>query len=303
MDARRDPATDAAHGMAWIAGGRFRMGTDHGYPEEGPAHVAAVAGFWIDRLAVTNADFAGFVAATGYVTLAERPLDPAAWPGAPAALLRPGGLVFQPPAAARRGDPAAWWHFVPGACWRHPDGPGSSIARCDTHPVVQVAHADAAAFARWAGKRLPSEAEWECAARGGLAGATYCWGEEARPGGRWMANTWQGGFPGEDAAADGFAGRAPVGSFPPNGHGLHDMAGNVWEWTSEVWRPRHGMAPADPCCGGTPAARPGVIGRRVIKGGSYLCAPEYCLRYRPAARQGQAEDSGTCHIGFRCARD
>lgn len=286
--------------MARIVGGRFRMGCTLGYPEEGPVRTVEVGEFWMDRHAVTNRAFACFVAATGHVTLAERRLDAAAYPGAPVAMLQPGSLVFcPPPGSVRLDDPAAWWRRVPGADWRHPEGPESGIDGREDEPVVQVAHADANAYAAWAGKRLPSEAEWEFAARGGLDGAIYCWGDEPNPGGRWMANSWQGDFPLADRGEDGFAGRAPVGSFPPNGYGLFDMAGNVWEWTSEAWSPRHGTPRR--CCASE--GRPGLIARKVIKGGSYLCAPSYCLRYRPAARQPQSVDSATCHIGFRCVRD
>jgi formylglycine-generating enzyme len=303
----------APAGMRWIPGGLFRMGAELAYPEEAPVREVGVDGFWIDACAVTNADFAAFVAATGYVTLAEREPDPAAYPGAQPELLQPGGTVFfMPQGRVDMRDITSRWAFVPGAEWRHPEGPGSGIEGRERDPVVQIAFADAAAYARWAGKDLPSEAEWEFAARGGLAEAQFCWGDEFNPGGRWMANTWQGQFPFRDLGLDGFVGRAPVGSFPPNGYGLYDMAGNVWEWTADWYAlPLH--ADTKPACcvpnnprGGTMAgsydpALPAIrIPRKVIKGGSYLCAPNYCRRYRPAARQPQMIDSGTCHIGFRC---
>jgi formylglycine-generating enzyme len=299
-------------GMRWIPGGRFRMGADLFYPEEAPAHDVSVTGFWIDEYAVTNADFAAFVAATGYVTVAERLPDPAAYPGAQPELLKPGGTVFfMPRGRVNMRDITSRWAFVPGADWRHPEGPASTIEDHQRLPVVQIAYEDAAAYAKWAGKALPTEAEWEFAARGGLAEAQFCWGDEFNPDGRWMANTWQGQFPFRNLALDGFAGRAPVGSFPPNGYGLYDMAGNVWEWTSDWFTDRHAASPEAPCCAprnprGGPLAGsydptlPVRIPRKVIKGGSYLCAPNYCRRYRPAARQPQMIDSGTCHIGFRC---
>ena len=290
-----------ADAMRWIPGGRFRMGSDRFYPEEGPAHTVAVAGFWIDAHPVTNAAFADFVAATGYVTLAEQPVDPAGFPGASPELLQPGGLVFHAPdGKVDLRDVSSWWRYVPGADWRHPDGPDSTIDGRDNDPVVQIAWPDAAAFAAWAGKRLPHEAEWECAARGGLDGATWCWGEDATPGGHWMANTWQGDFPQSNTALDGFAGRSPVGAFPPNGYGVYDMAGNVWEWTLTEFTARHTERPS-PCCHGR--SDNATIPQKVIKGGSYLCSPDYCLRYRPAARQPQSIDTATCHIGFRCVRD
>jgi formylglycine-generating enzyme required for sulfatase activity len=281
--------------MQWVPGGTFRMGSDRFYPEEGPAHLTDVPGFWIDTYPVDNAAFARFVAATGYVTLAERPIDPADFPGTPPSLLQPGGLVFR-----SSSDIGRCWQYVPGVDWRHPDGAETTISGHDSDPVVQIAWHDAIAFAAWAGKRLPHEAEWEFAARGGLDGATYCWGEETTPDGRWMANTWQGDFPRANAALDGFAGRSPVGMFPPNGYGIHDMAGNVWEWTVSEFSARHTERPS-PCC----HARSGeaTTPNKVIKGGSYLCAPNYCLRYRPAARQPQSVDTATCHIGFRCVRD
>jgi formylglycine-generating enzyme len=309
------PASDhrAEAGMIWIPGGAFRMGSDRHYPEEAPAHRVTVDGFWMDRHTVTNADYAAFVAATGYVTLAERPLDPKDYPGAKPGLLEPGALVFQK--AARpvdKRDLTNWWRYVPGADWRHPLGPNSGIEGLDAHPVIHVAYEDAEAYAAWAGKSLPSEAEWEFAARGGLDGAPYCWGEEFEPDGKPMANTWQGEFPWQNLATDGYERTAPVGSFPANGFGLYDMAGNVWEWTSDWYAARHTADAAKACCvpanprgggieGSYDPRQPNVrIPRKVVKGGSFLCSPSYCLRYRPAARQPQMIDSAMSHIGFRC---
>lgn len=293
--------------MVSLAGGTFAMGSDAFYPEEGPVHETHVGPFWIDRYAVTNRQFAEFVAATGYVTTAERPLDPATFPGADLSSTAPGSLVFTPTAGpVDLRDWRQWWRWVPGATWRHPRGPESDVDGLEDHPVVQVSFLDATAYAEWAGKRLPTEAEWELAARGGLARATYEWGEEPNgAGGRLRANTWQGRFPYLNTGANGWVGTAPVGSFPPNGFGLFDMTGNTWEWTSDYWTDQHPTSRA--CgCGPSPAREaslePGdVTPRRVLKGGSHLCAPEYCLRYRPAARSPQAEDSATTHIGFRCA--
>jgi formylglycine-generating enzyme required for sulfatase activity len=299
--------------MVWILGGMFQMGSNDFYPEEKPVHRVSVSGFWMDAFAVTQAAFARFVEATGYVTVAERPLDPADYPGADPALLVPGGLVFQ----KTRGpvsldDYRQWWAYVPGATWRQPYGPKSEVTGRENHPVTQVSCEDAEAYARWVGKELPTEAEWEFAARGGLDGAVFAWGDEHFPGGKAMANTWQGEFPWQNLRLDGYFGTAPVGSFPPNGYGLYDMAGNVWEWTSDWYAPRHPDDPEKSCC--TPSnprvassdqsydpAQPGVrIPRRVTKGGSHLCAPNYCFRYRPAARSPEAIDTATCHIGFRC---
>ena len=283
------PAPQA--GMAWIPGGTFRMGSEAFYPEEAPVREVAVEGFWIDQHPVTVADFRRFAKATGHVTLAERPPDPADYPGADPELLVPGSLVFRP----TRGpipldDWKRWWHWVPGANWRRPEGPGSDTYTRARHPVVHIAHADAEAYAEWAGKALPTEAEWERAARGGLDGATYAWGEDPAPDGRPMANTWHGEFPWR-----GYRGTSPVGTFPANGFGLYDMTGNVWEWTADAWTTPDS---AGSCCH---ADEPGAhIPRHVIKGGSHLCAPSYCLRYRPAARQGEAIDSSTTHLGFRC---
>jgi formylglycine-generating enzyme required for sulfatase activity len=255
-----------------------------------------VDGFWIDRHPVTNAQFRRFVKATGYVTVAEQAPDPADYPDADPALLVPGALVFQPTAGpVDLRDWRTWWAWVPGADWRHPEGPGSTLHGRDRHPVVQVCYADALAYAAWAGKALPSEAEWEYAARGGLEGKVFCWGDEPTPKGRQMANTWQGEFPWQNLLLDRYERTSPVGSFPPNGFGLHDMAGNVWEWTSDLFTPDHSD---ESCC--APHHSGEAIPRRVIKGGSHLCAPSYCLRYRPAARQGEAIDTATTHIGFRC---
>jgi len=305
--------TGAFDGMAQIAGGTFRMGSDVAYPEERPAHSVTVDGFWIDRHAVTNTDFAAFIAATAYVTCAERPLDPALYPGARPELLKPGSAVFtMPNRPVRPRDLRDWWTYLPGADWRHPEGPDSTIKGLEREPVIHVAFEDAAAYAAWAGKDLPTEAEWEFAARGGLDAAAYCWGDEFTPAGRWMANTWQGEFPWQNQGLDGFPGRAPVGSFPANGYGLFDMAGNVWQWTKDWYASGHLHDLKQPCC--TPRNPRGVaealsydpaapgprIARKVIKGGSYLCAPNYCQRYRPAARYPQAIDTTTSHIGFRC---
>jgi formylglycine-generating enzyme required for sulfatase activity len=280
-----------APGMAPVPGGAFTMGSEAFYPEERPVREVAVEGFWIDRHPVTVAEFRRFVKATGHVTLAEHPPDPADYPDADPALLVPGSLVFRPtPGPVALDDWRRWWHWVPGACWRRPEGPGSDVYTRARHPVVHIAHADAEAYAAWAGKALPTEVEWERAARGGLDGAVYTWGDDPAPAGGPMANTWQGEFPWR-----GHRGTSPVGRFPANGFGLHDMAGNVWEWTADAWAAADA---AGSCC---TAAEPGAqIPRRVIKGGSHLCAPSYCLRYRPAARQGEAVDSSTSHIGFRC---
>ena len=285
--------------MVRLPGGAFRMGSDRHYPEEAPARQAVVAGFAMDRTPVTNAAFAAFVAATGYVTVAELAPDPADYAAADPVALAPGSIVFRPP--ARRADLrfwGDWWAFVPGAQWQQPDGPGSLAD--PAHPVVHIAYADAAAFADWAGKALPSEAEWEFAGRGGLGDAEFAWGDTMAPNGVPMANTWQGAFPFENTLEDGFAGTSPVLHFPPNRFGLHDMVGNVWEWTADRRLPAAAGVPG--CCAKDDALRGSVIPHHVIKGGSHLCAPNYCRRYRPAARQFQAIDSGTSHLGFRCVR-
>ncbi|AKS35717.1 formylglycine-generating enzyme family protein [Mycolicibacterium goodii] len=286
-----------------VPGGSFRMGSTSFYPEEAPVHTATVADFAIERHPVTNAQFAEFVDATGYVTVAERPLDPELYPGVSEADLVPGSLVFRPtPGPVDLRDWRQWWDWAPGACWRHPFGPAREPCRPD-HPVVQVAYPDALAYATWAGRRLPTEAEWEYAARGGPdgdVGLRYAWGDEVSPGGRLMANTWQGRFPYRNDGALGWKGTSPVGTFPPNRLGLVDMIGNVWEWTATKFSAHH--RPGDrshvTCCPPPAGGDPGVI--QVLKGGSHLCAPEYCHRYRPAARSPQSQDSSTTHIGFRC---
>lgn len=284
--------------MIRIPGGSFLMGSNDFYREERPVRRVSVGGFWIDRYPVTNAEFGRFIAATGYLTLCERPPDPALYPDADPALLVPGSAVFRkPPRPVSLHDSGAWWEYAPGADWRHPEGPGSTIADRDDHPVIHVAYEDAVAYAVWAGKELPSETEWEYAARGGLESAVYAWGDEFAPEGRLMANTWQGRFPWENLASDGYAGTSPVGAFPANGYGLYDMIGNVWEWTATPFAQARIDAPKPACCA---PAEPGAGAQRVVKGGSHLCAPNYCLRYRPAARQGEAVDTSTCHIGFRC---
>jgi sulfatase modifying factor 1 len=289
-----------------LPGGTFLMGSDRHYPEEAPQHERRIAPFAIERHPVTNAQFDEFVTATGHVTVAERELDPAEFAGADPAELVPGSLVFAPtegPVDLR--EWRQWWRWVPGAHWRHPFGPDSGIDDRLDHPVVHVAFEDASAYAEWAGRRLPTEAEWEFAARGGLDGAEYAWGDERMPRGEVMANTWQGAFPYRN---DGWGGTSPVGSYPPNGYGLVDLIGNVWEWTADPFTPRHMPPGADAASVDRGERRdllagaPPSLSLRVTKGGSHLCAPEYCRRYRPAARSSQAEDSSTTHLGFRCAR-
>ena len=292
------PGPPTTTDMAWIPGGSFLMGSDDFYPEERSVHSVAVDGFWIETKPVTAAQFRRFVRETGHVTVAERPLDPDEYPDADPELLVPGSLVFRKASGPTPlTDIRSWWEYVPGAYWKRPGGPGTTTNGRDRHPVVQVAFEDAEAYATWACKELPTEAEWEYAARGGLEGAAFVWGDEHFPGGKPAANTWQGRFPWENLKLDGHEGTSPVGSFPPNGYGLFDMAGNVWEWTTDFFAA--GGADTPVCC--APPLAPGErFPRRVIKGGSHLCAPNYCLRYRPAARQGEAVDTSTGHIGFRC---
>jgi formylglycine-generating enzyme required for sulfatase activity len=308
------PGPPPAKNMVWVPGGAFLMGSDNFYPEEGPARHVSVDGFWMDPYPVTAAEFRRFVKATGYVTVAERPLNPADYPDADPTLLVPGSLVFQKTGGpVNLSDYHNWWAYVPGAWWRHPEGPGSDLGGRNRHPVTHVAYEDAEAYAHWAGKELPTEAEWEFAARGGLEGAVFAWGNEFAPGGKMMANTWQGQFPWQNLNLDGYEGTSPVGSFPPNGYGLYDMGGNVWQWTCDFFTVRHPHEVTHSCCvphnprvaapaeGTFAIGQPGAaIPRRVMKGGSHLCAPNYCLRYRPAARQAEMVDTSTGHIGFRC---
>jgi formylglycine-generating enzyme len=295
---RQAPAKD----MVWVPGGEFLMGSEQFYPEERPVRRVSVDAFWIDEHPVTVAEFRRFVKATGYLTWAEIAPDAGDYPDADADLLVPGSIVFQPtqgPVDLR--DYRNWWTWTPGAQWRHPEGTGTTVHGRELHPVTHVAYRDAVAFADWAGKQLPTEAQWERAARGGLEGKIFCWGDEFAPCGRMMANTWQGEFPWQNLLLDGYERTSPVRTFPPNGYGLYDMAGNVWEWTADLFTPDHNERER-PCCspGNGRHAVADEFPRRVTKGGSHLCAPSYCLRYRPAARQGEPVDTTTSHIGFRC---
>ena len=275
------------------------MGSADFYPEERPVREVSVGRFWIDRHLVTVAGFRRFVKDTGHVTWAEQQPDSADYPDADPELLVPGSLVFRRTAGpVDLRDYRNWWTWMPGADWRHPEGPGSNVGGRERHPVTHVAHADATAYAEWAGKSLPNEAEWEYAARGGLDGAIFTWGDEFAPKGRMMANTWQGEFPWQNLLLDRFEATSPVGTYPPNGYGLYDMAGNVWEWTDDWFTTP--AAETGSCCAPQLPLADERFPRKVIKGGSHLCAPNYCLRYRPAARQGEAVDTSTGHIGFRC---
>ena len=288
-----------------LPGGSFRMGSKSFYPEEAPIHTAKVGPFAIERHPVTNAQFAEFVDDTGYLTVAERPLDPALYPGVAEQDLLPGALVFRPTRGpVNLDDWRQWWDWAPGAHWRFPFGAGSDLEGKGDHPVVQIAYPDAAAYAAWAGRRLPTESEWEYAAGAG-ATTTYAWGDEPRLDGQLMANTWQGRFPYRNDGALGWVGTSPVGAFPANAVGLVDMIGNVWEWTTTRYSERgHALpgsgldAPSSSCCPIPAEPDPSVI--QALKGGSHLCAPEYCHRFRPAARSPQSQDSSTTHIGFRC---
>jgi len=301
--------------MIFIPGGRFRMGSDKHYPEEAPVHTVNVGSFWLDRTPVTNRDFRKFVNATGYVTFAEIAPSLEDYPGALPHMLRAGSLVFNPPDhPVDTRDWMQWWTFKFGASWRRPYGKRSSISGLDDHPVVHVTYRDAEAYAKWANKDLPTEAEFEFAARGGLHEAEYAWGDEFTPENRQMANTWQGIFPFENLALDGFERTSPVTAFPPNGYGIYDMIGNVWEWTSDWYSTKHEADAPKSCCipenprGGPEEASydaclPNIrIPRKVLKGGSHLCAPNYCRRYRPAARHAEPIDTSTSHVGFRCVQ-
>ncbi len=305
-------------GMVWIPGGEFTMGTDAdlGWPDEKPAHRVRVDGFWMDQTEVTNAQFRTFVEATGYVTTAEqtpsweelrKQLSPDT-PKPPEGTLVPGSMVFTPTkGVVDLKDFSQWWKWTPGACWKHPEGPDSDLRGKDEHPVVHVSWDDAVAYAKWAGKRLPTEAEWEFAARGGLEGKPYVWGDE--PPDPRRANLWQGEFPYRNTAADGYERTAPVKSYPPNGYGLYDMAGNVWEWCADLYQrdlyaQRKGQGVTVHPPGPTRSFDPrNLFGpSRVQRGGSFLCHDAYCSRYRPSARHGCSPDSGMSHVGFRCAR-
>jgi len=304
--------------MIAIPGGTFRMGSDKHYPEEAPAHRVTVGDFLIDRTPVTNRQFKAFVKATGHVTFAEILPRAEDYPGALPHMLYAGSLVFSPPShPVDLRNWSEWWQFMKGADWRHPYGPKSNINGLDNHPVVHVAYSDALAYARWTGKDLPTEAEWEFAARGGLEEAEYAWGADFTPGGEHRANTWQGNFPHENLNRDGFARTSPVMAFAPNGYGIHDMIGNVWEWTSDWYSSKHEAQKNEKnapkaCCipenprggreeGSFDPCQPEIrIPRKVLKGGSHLCAPNYCRRYRPAARHAEPIDTSTSHVGFRC---
>jgi formylglycine-generating enzyme required for sulfatase activity len=303
--------------MVFIPAGKFLMGSDKFYPEEKPVREVTVDGFYIDKYTVTNGDYKRFVDETGYITVAERPLKAEDYPGAKPELLVPGALVFQKSQGpVDLSSYFNWWAWVPGANWKHPKGPGSSINHLKNHPVVHIAYEDAEAYAKWMGKELPTEAEWEFAARGGVDGKNFTWGDDDVQLTNPMANTWQGEFPWQNLLVDKYEGTSPIGSFAPNGYGLYDMAGNVWEWTCDWYLRDLTSKEAEKhksCC--TPSINPRVdspgssfdecqpnvkIPRKVIKGGSHLCAPNYCLRYRPAARQPQMIDTGMNHLGFRC---
>jgi formylglycine-generating enzyme required for sulfatase activity len=312
--------------MVWIAGGEFSMGTDDPthevcggpdtMPDARPIHRVAVDGFWMDTTEVTNEQFETFIAATRYVTVAERPLRAEDFPGAAPELLKPGSVVFTPPSTkVPLNNYLRWWSYVPGANWRHPEGPESTIVGREQHPVVHIAYEDAENYARWAGKRLPTEAEWEFAARGGRAGERYPWGKDLQPEGRWLANIWEGEFPHHNTLADGFRATAPVGSFPPNGYGLQDVAGNVWEWCSDWYRPdgyerdvaaaKDGVSrnPRGPHREDSFDPQEAGVPKRVQRGGSFLCTDQYCTRYMTGSRGKGAVDTGSNHLGFRCVKD
>lgn len=300
---------NAPDAMLLIEGGRFRMGIEHPMmPEAQPVHEVVVASFYFGRTPVTNREFAHFVEETGYVTVAEQPLDAADFPGVDPELLVPGSIVFNPPThAVALNNELQWWQYVPGASWRHPEGPDSSIEDRPDHPVVHITWPDAQAYAQWADARLPTEAEWEFAARGGLDGAEFAWGDDGTPDGAYMANVFQGPFPHANSADDGYLATSPVGAFPANGYGLHDMSGNVWEWVSDWYSPTHYRERAgDGEVIENPAGalqHQAYMGFKVQKGGSFLCTDQFCARYRPGARGRGDPNSTSNHIGFRIARD
>lgn len=306
------PQASLLENMIWIPGGTFLMGSDHHYPEESPAHRVKVDGFWIDPYPVTNAQFAKFVEETGHVTFCEKAVDPSLYPGAKPEMLQPASVIFvKPPGKVNLNNHYQWWQFIPGTNWRTPQGPGSSIADRMDHPVVHVTWSDVQAYAKWAQKKLPTEAEWEFAARGGHEALEYAWGTELIPEGKHYANIWQGEFPWQNIAEDGFEGTSPVGHYPANDYGVFDMIGNVWEWTVDWYSPHHPDEKLKACCIPKNPRGPSEdqsydsrslvkIPRKVMKGGSHLCAPNYCRRYRPAARMAQPIDTSTSHLGFRC---
>ncbi|HKX33355.1 MAG TPA: formylglycine-generating enzyme family protein, partial [Blastocatellia bacterium] len=305
------PPGPAPEGMVWIPGGTYGMGCpDCGMPDALPVHPVTVDGLWMDRTPVTNAQFEKFVKATGYVTIAERRPDPKDFPGVPPETLVPGSAVFTPPSqSVTLDDPLQWWQYVPGANWRHPEGPGSTIKDRADHPAVQLAWEDAMAYAKWAGKRLPTEAEYEFAARGGAGRNRYAWGSELKPGGRWAANIWQGRFPTTNTDEDGYDRTSPVMAFESNGFGLYDMGGNVWQWCADWYRPDYfetlaGSNPAHNPQGPTDSLDPQEPGiqKRVLKGGSFLCSDQYCTRYLVGSRGKGAIDSGSSNVGFRCVK-
>ncbi|WP_425276908.1 formylglycine-generating enzyme family protein [Spirosoma oryzicola] len=292
-------------GMVWLQGGTYEMGSDE-FADARPVHPVSVKGFWMDEHEVTNAQFAQFVKATGYKTVAERPLDAADYPDVPADQLVPGSAVFiQPASAVSLNNPLQWWKYVPGASWQHPTGPQSTINGHDNEPVVHVSFDDAIAYAKWAGKRLPTEAEWEFAARGGANNQTYYWGNELKPKGRWVANIHQGHFPEKNTQEDGFAGIASVKSFPANAYGLYDMEGNVWEWCQDLYRPDYyNQSPKSDPQGPDDSYDPDEPGavKRVQRGGSFLCSDQYCIRYKAGSRGKGEVSSGSNNLGFRCVR-
>lgn len=294
--------------MVHIPAGSFLMGTDDpAFPDARPLHKVALKEFWIDEHEVTNAEFEKFVNDTHYVTVAERKLDPKDFPGVPIENLVPGSGVFSPPnEAVELNNPMQWWRYVPGASWQHPLGPQTDIKGRENYPAVQVSYEDALAYATWAGKRLPTEAEWEYAAQGNHPGQKYYWGNEMKPGGKWMANIYQGRFPNSNTAEDGFKGIAPVKSFPPNGYGLYDMDGNVWEWCNDFYRPDYySQSPDKNPTGPKDSYDPDELNavKRVQRGGSFLCSDQYCMRYRPGSRGKGEVSSASDNLGFRCVKD